>query len=308
MGFLGFVTFGNATPRLCLSEGTRWCLSPSGRPTPSVPHLSAGTHWGKGVGPTHEHFPASDNQDPHIVLTLLLKREGEVEGHALAAVLGVFPSQHCTTDTGKHSCVPAPPCSQVQVASVDTPCPRTSHPGCLTVASLPTQMLRADPHLHRSPWLIQAGPPCRQPHAHTQPFHPRNQKPPPRSRPGAQTIKATYLSLSFALAGAACILVGGPLCGLWDEHTDITQLCHSSPGQAAAGVCSGQEAGKGSGTACRVSVPLTTSTWTQRTARSPYPETFKEWISPHPTPSPPAWVMGGWNNSFLMLHSHAALS
>ena len=39
---------------------------------------------------------------------------------------------------------------------------------------------------------------------------------------------------------------------------------------------------KGSGTACRVRVPLTTSMWTWGTAKSPYPETFKEWTSPQP--------------------------
>lgn len=39
------------------------------------PHLSAGAHGGKGIGPTQEHFPASDNQDPHVVLTLLLKQQ-----------------------------------------------------------------------------------------------------------------------------------------------------------------------------------------------------------------------------------------
>lgn len=46
--------------------------------------------------------------------------------------------------------------------------------------------------------------------------------------------KATYLGLPFALAGAARVLIGGPLCGLWEEHTDITWLCHSQPGPAVA--------------------------------------------------------------------------
>lgn len=45
------------------------------------------------------------------------------------------------------------------------PMPCTSLPVHLT-ASLPSQVLRADPHLHRRPWLIQTGPLRRQPHAH----------------------------------------------------------------------------------------------------------------------------------------------
>lgn len=42
-----------------------------------VAHLSAGAHWGKGIGATHEHLPAGNNQDSHIVLTLLLRQEGK---------------------------------------------------------------------------------------------------------------------------------------------------------------------------------------------------------------------------------------
>lgn len=86
------------------------------------------------------------------------------------------------------------------------------------------------------------------------------------SQAGPQTTKSTYLGLPFALAGAACVLVGGPLCGLWEEHTDITWLCHSPSGQAAVGAWSGQEAGKGSGTACRVRIPHCT----QKAALSSY--------------------------------------
>lgn len=134
------------------------------------------------------------------------------------------------------------------------------------------------------------------------PVHPRNHKPPAGSRPGAQTTKATYLSLPFALAGAARVLIGGPLGGLWEEHTDITQLCYSLPGQAAVGGWRGQEAGKGLGTACRVRVPFATPMWTWRTAKSPYPETFMEWTSPQPHALPTRLGQGRLGNSFLMLH------
>lgn len=162
---------------------------------------------------------------------------------------------------------PDAPCSGVQVAPMDIPSPHTSLPG-QAAASLPTQMTRAG----ASPAAV---PPCssgpglshRQPRAHLVTLHPHNHTPPASSKPGPGATRATYLSLPFALAGATRILTGGPLCGLWGEHTDVTWLWHSWPGQAAVRVGSGPEAGKGSMTACRVRVSLTTSTWTQRAAR-----------------------------------------
>lgn len=136
--------------------GKRTSVSPSHCPAPSGPHLSAGTHWGEGIGPTHEHLPASDNQDAHVVLTLLLKQEGN-RGTGAGTALGGFPSHHCTTHVWKHPRVPAPPCSEVRVASVDVPRPHTFLSSWLT-AALPARMLRAERHLHRGPSSPRLGP------------------------------------------------------------------------------------------------------------------------------------------------------
>lgn len=84
--------------------------------------------------------------------------------------------------------------------------------------------------------------------------------------------KATYLGLPFALAGAARVLIGGPLCGLWEEHTDITQPCHSQPGQAVAGL-EETESWEMASHSLQGKVPLTTSLQASRAARPPYPET-----------------------------------
>lgn len=86
-----------------------------------------------------------------------------------------------------------------------------------------------------------------------------------------------------------------PVGGGHRHHTAV-------PLAARAGSCQGlggQEAGKGSGTACRVRAPLTISMgtqWstdlsTQRSLRSEHPLS--------PTPSAPARVWGGGSTSFL---------
>lgn len=217
--------------------------APSVCPPASGPHLSAGAHRGEGVGPTQEHFPAGDNQDSHVVLTLLLKHGKVREGQALQMQRwGSFLHTTAPHTFRASPSAPDPPCSKVQVAPADIRPHNPSLPGRLST-SLPTQMLGAasspapgGPCSLAAP-LIQA---ASSPHG-----APPSQKPQASYPPGPWTTKATYLSLPFALAGAACVLVGGPLCGLWEEHTDITRLCHSLLGQAAARGLSGQEAGEG---------------------------------------------------------------
>ena len=126
-------------------------VSPSVCPTPCSPHLSAGAHWGKGIGPTHEHFPASDNQDSHVVLTLLLKqKKGSNRGTSSpTAELGVFPSLHCATNIREHCSAPDVPHSTAEGASVTVPHP---HAGGL----VPTQSPSVPPTMGLLPAPSQA--------------------------------------------------------------------------------------------------------------------------------------------------------
>lgn len=88
----------------------------------------------------------------------------------------------------------------------------------------------------------------------------------------------------------------------------MTRLRHSPPCWAAVRVGSGPEAGKGSVPASTVRAPFTTSTWTQRPARSPHSETLRR-RSPQSNSLPPAWGREASSNNILMLSdAHAALS
>jgi hypothetical protein len=69
---VGFLCY---TPRLyAWARDLPVVMSPPTYLPLQVTHLSAGAHWGKGIGATYEQLPASDDQDPHIILTLLLKQ------------------------------------------------------------------------------------------------------------------------------------------------------------------------------------------------------------------------------------------
>ena len=238
--FCGSCLLNLATPlQGCVPGQENLLLSLSTCCIPKGPHLSAGAHWGKGIRPTHEHFPASDDQDSHVVLTLLLKQEGEVvKGLALQAQCWVS-FFHTPSSQIFQSPPLCPSCTLLSsggsrglpylLGRLSAHCPCRCSGLSLTCTVAPAH-----------PVWAQSRRLC----AYSVPDHPRNHKPPAGSQPGPQTTKATYLSLPFALAGAERVLVGGPLGGLWEEHTDITQLCYSPPGQAAVGVWRGQEAGK----------------------------------------------------------------
>lgn len=244
-------------------------MSPYDSPPHSAPHLSAGAYWGKGIGPTHEHFPASDNQDSHVVLTLLLKQEREaIEGQTLQAWCWVsFP--HTTIPHIFQSTLLCPSSTVLQSTGCvcGHPMPYTSLPVHLT-ASLPSQMLRADPHLHRRPWLIQTGPLYRQPHAHTMTLHPPNQKPPPGSKPGRPPDHQGYIpqsSLCFGRSG---------VCPRWRPTLWPVGGAHrhhmAVPLAVRAGSCQGLE-WTGSWERIRDSLQgKDSSHWTQKAALSPY--------------------------------------
>ena len=80
-----FYVCPNMTQRYILHPSCYVCQSPlrgcvPGEDSPLsllTAHLSAGAHWGKGIGTAHEHLPAGNNQDSYIVLTLLLRWEGK---------------------------------------------------------------------------------------------------------------------------------------------------------------------------------------------------------------------------------------
>lgn len=79
-----------------------------GKITSMYPHLSAGAHRGKGIGPTHEHFPACDDQDTHIVLTFLLRQERKIKGLATHCSR-FFPLPNLLAPRLKmHLCTPSP--------------------------------------------------------------------------------------------------------------------------------------------------------------------------------------------------------
>lgn len=138
---------------MCLGKRTSWWpLLPA---PPRGPHLSTGAHRGEGIGPAHEHFPASDNEDSHIVLTLLLKKEGAVkEGHAVQAWHWVSLSHHKHSNTPS---APNPPCSELQGASVDisSPAPPSQ---ALSLHHCPSNAQSCIVTCTRSPQLLQAGP------------------------------------------------------------------------------------------------------------------------------------------------------
>lgn len=113
----------------------------------------------------------------------------------------------------------------------------------------------------------------------------------------ALTTMATYLRLPLALAGAARVLVGGPLCGLWEEHTDITRLCHSQPEQAAAGA---GETGswERASHSLQGKVPFKTSTWAQQGCQT----SLSRDMCSSPTPITPACVREAWSHNLFHLH------
>lgn len=128
------------TPRLW---DTPLCL-----PLPMA-HLSAGAHWGKGIGAAQEHLPAGNNQDSHIVLTLLLRWEGKERGPQLwmcgSGRVYFMLLHHRGQRMPYNTTALDPCCSEVQLGSVGNPHSRQVSQG------LPTsdQKLPAEPLL---PW------------------------------------------------------------------------------------------------------------------------------------------------------------
>lgn len=125
----------------------------------------------------------------------------------------------------------------------------------------------------RSPWLIQAGSPMQVascPHSHPLGLPSWASCQLSQARP--LPTKATYLGLPFALSRDVyvCPHWSSPL---WPvgEHTDITQPCHSQPGQRWPG-WRRQRALYWPAMALVGKVPLTTSLWASRAARPPHPE------------------------------------
>lgn len=281
-------------------------MSPSVCRTLHSPHLSAGAHWRKGIGPTHEHFPASDNQDSHVVLTLLLKQQrGSNRGTSSpAAELGVFPSRHIfAPQIFESSLLRIHHTLKLRLHLWMSPLPTTSLPGQLP-ASPPIQILRVHPRLHQEPlappgWASHAGGlvPTRCPSIPT-----TTSLPPALSQaPGCQG-HVPRSSLCFGRSGVCPRWrpTLWPVGGAHRHHTAVplTARAGSSRGWR------GQRAGKGPATACRVRFLSQYPRGPGRAARLLTP---RHPLSPKP--SIPARVGEAWSKNRLSPHRpHAALA